>query len=129
MRGFVTCLLGSMLVGIAASGSANAQVYFDDGYGGGYGPTQGRGYYGVDRRYDRGPSYQERYLERGPRRQAKRVTRFTDPNTGRTYVRAVERGRYGPTIREEFRQPDGSKVTRRTFTGRYGQREVVIDRY
>ena len=122
------CLLGSVLLSIAASGSANAQFYYESGRQGWYGPGQGRSPY-VSRRYDRGPAYQERYLDDRPRRRVKRVTRTTDPYTGCTYVRAVERGPYGPTIREEFRQPDGSKVTRRTFTGRDGRREVVIDRY
>jgi len=128
MRRSVMCLLGLMLVSIAAPSSVNAQVYYD-GYESEYRPFRGRNPYGVSRRYDSGPSYQERYLEYGPRRRAKRVSRYTDPYTGRTYVRAVERGPYGPTIREEFRQPDGSKVTRRTFTGRDGRREVVIDRF
>ncbi len=125
----VACLLGYMLVGIAASSSANSQAYFDEGYGGGYGPIPGRGYSDVERRYDRGPTYQERYLEYGRRGRVKRVTRSTNPYTGRTYVRAVERGPYGPIIREEFRQPDGSRVTRRTFTGPNGQRKVIVERY
>jgi hypothetical protein len=115
-----------MLVSIASSHPVNAQGYFDNG---GYGVAPGSGFYGVGRGYDRAPSYQERYFDDRPRQRAKRVRRYTDPYTGRTYVRAVERGPYGPTIREEFRQPDGSKVTRRTFTGRDGRREVVIDRY
>jgi hypothetical protein len=129
MRRSVVCLLGSILVGITASSSASAQAYFDDGYGGGYGPVPSRGYYGVERRYEREPTHRDRYIEYGPRGRVKRVTRSADPYTGRTYVRAVERGPYGPIIREEFIRPDGSKVTRRTFPGPNGERKVVVDRY
>ena|SRR5215213_2051304 len=97
-------------------------------------PAQAQGYYG----YRQAPVEREEYVIPGqggyggygyeePRQ--RRVQRNQNPSTGQEHVRVVEQGPYGPTIREEWREPDGRKTTRRVFTGPDGRKQVVIDRY